>query len=384
MIITQKDNLDRVVFEIVFENSGAIFAKSGVSYFLSKMLQNRGTKKLPNTKFLEKLDNNAIHFSVGCGKETITLHLSFLKEKQKTALNLIKELLENPNFTQEAFDKTKKEVEATIQRRQNDFDYLGQITLNKASFKNTPLEHPIIGEKVDYELKDIKNHFKNFFIKENITFVVGGNFDKIDYDKFLDIFENGSKQAIPFFNPTLNSLSIKKPTQQAYIYFNSPFNIKKEDIYKAKVSTFILGSGGFGSRIMEEIRVKKGFAYSAYARNNFTNHSKILTGHMQTKLENQKEAIDTLKNVISDFIEKGVTKEELIQTKQFLIGSEPLRNETLNQKLSRLFQEYYNGYEKDYYKKELQLIEKLSLKELNQFITNHSEILDLSFGIVTK
>ena len=384
MIITQKDNLDRVIFEIIFENSGALFAKEGLSNFLAKILQNRGTSKSPNTKFLEKLDNNAIHLSVATGRETITLHTSFLKEKQNQALKLIKELLTYPNFTDDAFEKTKKEIEATIQRKQNDFDYIANINLNKATFKNTPLEYPIIGEKIDFNLNDVKNHFNNFFIKENITFIVGGNFEKIDFDEFLNIFSNGKKEPIPFFMPTISNIETIKPTEQAYIYFNAPYKVDKKDRYKAKIATFILGAGGFGSRIMEEIRVKNGLAYSAYARNNFTNHSLLLKGHMQTKLENEKNAIKKLKEIINNFVENGVKKEELIQAKQFLIGSEPLRNETLNQKLARLFNEYYNGYEKGYYEKELSLIENISLEELNNFIKNHNEICDLSFSVVKK
>jgi predicted Zn-dependent peptidase len=384
MVIIQKDNLDRVIFEIIFENSGALFAKSGVTNFLAKMLQNRGTLKKPNTKFLKKLDDEAIHLSIATGRETITIHTSFLKEKQNIALKLLKELLENPNFSEKSFEKTKQEIVSTIQREQNDFDYVASTLLNKASFKGTSLEYPLIGEQIDFGLDDIKNHFQNFFIQENITFVVGGNYEEIDFDKFKKIFPNGKKQPIPTFQPQQQTIEVTKNSEQAYIYFNAPYNVEKRDIFKAKVATFILGSGGFGSRIMEEIRVKNGLAYSAFARNSFSNHTKLLTGHLQTKIENQKSAIDKLKNILNDFVKNGVTKEELKQAKQFLIGSEPLRNETLTQKLALLFNEYYNGYEKGHYKNELQMIEKLSLKDLNSFIKKHSEILNLSFGIVTK
>ena len=384
MIITQKDNLDRIIFEIIFENSGALFAKEGLTNFLAKMLQKRGTLKNPETKFLQKLDDNAIHFSVASGKETITIHMTFLKEKQKIALKLLKEILSNPNFTETAFEKTKKEILSTIQRKKSDFDYIASINLNKITFKNTPLAYPILGEKIEFNLEEVISHYKNFFIKENMTFIIGGNFDEIDTNEFLSLFPNGKKQKIPFFTPIQDSITTKKDTHQAYIYFNAPFNVEKSERFKAKVATFILGSGGFGSRIMEEIRVKNGLAYSAYASNSFTNHTNLLKGHMQTKLQNQEFAIDKLKEIIEDFSKNGVNKEELIQAKQFLIGSEPLRNETLNQKLARKFNEYYNGYEKDYYKKELKLIEKLNLDELNSFIKKHNEINKLSFSIVTK
>jgi len=384
MVIKERDNLDRVIFEVIFENSGALFAKEGLTNFLAKMFKKRGTLKNPETKFLQKLDDNAIHLSVASGRETITFHMSFLKEKQKTAIKLLKELLSEPNFNEESFNKTKKEILSSIARKKSNFDYIASINLNKISFKNTPLAYPIMGEKLDFTLEEVINHYKNFFIKENMTFVIGGNFDEIDTNEFLALFPNGIKQKIPFFTPIQDSITTKKETHQAYIYFNAPFNVEKSDRFKAKVATFILGAGGFGSRIMEEIRVKNGLAYSAYASNSFTNHTNLLKGHMQTKIENQEFAIDKLKEIILEFSQNGVTKEELLQAKQFLIGSEPLRNETLNHKLARKFNEYYNGYEKDYYKKELKLIEELSLDELNKFIKNHNEINKLSFSIVTK
>jgi zinc protease len=384
MVIKEKDNLDRVIFEVIFENSGALFAKEGLSNFLAKTFQKRGTSKNPETKFLQKLDNNAIHLSVAAGRETITFHMSFLKEKQKTALKLLKELLVNPNFSDEAFDKTKKEILSSIERKKSNFDYIASINLNKATFKDTPLAYPIMGEKLEFTLKEVKAHYKNFFIQENMTFVIGGNFDEINTNEFLELFPNGKKVKMPFFTPTQNEIIENKPTEQAYIYFNAPFNVDKKDRFKAKVATFILGAGGFGSRIMEEIRVKNGLAYSAYASNSFTNHTSLLKGHMQTKIENQQFAIDKLKEIILEFSKNGISEEELIQAKNFLIGSEPLRNETLNQKLARKFNEYYNGYEKGHYEKELKLIENLKLNELNKFITNHNEINKLSFSIVTK
>jgi len=383
MIITQKDNLDRIIFELVFENSGAIFAKEGVANFLAKILNNRGSSKNPDTKFLGKLDNNAIHLSISAGKETITIHTSFLKEKQKIAFKLLKELLSQPNFTQNAFDKTKKEILSTIKRKQTDFDYIANINLNKITFKNS-IGNPIIGENLNFTLDDIKSHFKNFFIQENLTFVVGGNFDKINFDEFISIFPKGQKQKTPFYLPKQENIKIIKPTEQSYIYFNTPYKLSKDEYYKAKLATFILGAGGFGSRMMEEIRVKNGFAYSAYARNSFTNHTTILKGHLQTKLENEQKAIKKLKNIIEEFTSKGITKEELLQAKQFLIGSEPLRNETLNQKLASKFNEYYYGFEKDYYKKELKLIEQITLDEINKFITKHKELNKLSLSIVNK
>lgn len=135
---------------------------------------------------------------------------------------------------------------------------------------------------------------------------------------------------------------------------------------------------------MEEIRVKKGYAYSAYAFNTFKKTHKLLSGYMQTKLENTEDAINTLKNIINDFVENGITEEELRDAKKFLLGSEPLRNETLAQRLLKKFNEIYLELPKDYYKKELDLIKNTSLDEVNSFIKKYKNIKNLSFSILTN
>jgi len=97
-----------------------------------------------------------------------------------------------------------------------------------------------------------------------------------------------------------------------------------------------------------------------------------------------EEAKQTVQEVVAKFVKKGVTKEELEQTKKFLTGSEPLRVETMSQRLSRTFMEYYSGYELGHSEKELEKIKNITLKDLNTFIKEHTEILDMSFAIVTK
>jgi predicted Zn-dependent peptidase len=177
-----------------------------------------------------------------------------------------------------------------------------------------------------------------------------------------------------------------KDTQQAYIYFGSPFNMNSNDenVYLAKVASFILGGSGFGSRLMEEIRVKRGLAYSAYGHVSINKSYSYFTGYLQTKLQSAKEAQDIVKQEIKKFVKNGVTQDELDAAKQFLQGSEPLRTETLSQRQNRAFQLYYKGLPLNYPQIELEKIQNLSLKKLNKFIKEHDEINNLSFSIVRK
>ena len=156
------------------------------------------------------------------------------------------------------------------------------------------------------------------------------------------------------------------------------------EFYKARVAMFILGSSGFGSRLMEEVRVKRGLAYSAYSRLSVAKTNTYFSGYLQTKLESQDEAIKTVNEVIDTFVREGATQGELDQARKFLLGSEPLRVETLSQRLGRTFSEYYQGKPLGYSLQELEMIRTLTLEELNDFIKRHGEIRDLSYAIVTK
>jgi predicted Zn-dependent peptidase len=380
MLIYEKDNLGRSFLEIVFLNAGSIFSKDGVANFAKEMF-NRGTKE-KKEKFFNELEEEAININFGVNHEYFTISIKCLNSKRDKAINKFIELFENLNLTQEAFEKTKKEILAKKENLKNNNDYIANKNLYKAIFKNYPLSIPVIGENIEnITLDDVKNFISNK-LTQNVIVINGG--EKFEYEKFLNLLPKGKKEKYPFFHPKQKNIKENKNVEQSYIYFASEFNIDKNELHLAKIATFILGSGGFGSRIMEEIRVKKGYAYSAYAFNTFKKTHKLLSGYMQTKLENTEDAINTLKNIINNFVDKGINKEELNDAKKFLLGSEPLRNETLAQRLLKKFNEIYLDLEKNYYKKELELIKNTSLDEVNEFIKKYQNIKNLSFSILTN
>ena len=381
-IIYEKDNLGRTIFEIVFKNTGSVYAKDGVAYFLAHTLSTRGSKD-KKEKFYSELEERAITLNVTANKEFITVSMNFLNEKSSYAIKKLIELLQNPNFTQDAFEKTKKEILSKKENLKNNNDYIAATNLFKTMFKNTPLALPVIGEEIEkITPEDIQKHFKNLG-KLNAVIINGGK--KFSIDEFIEVLPKGTNKKDKFFTPNESGeIKITKEVEQSYIHFGAPFNVEKDEYYLAKIATFILGAGGFGSRMMEEIRVKRGYAYSAYAVNEFKKTYKILKGHLQTKLENTEDAIKIVKELINDFVENGISAEELDSAKKFLIGSEPLRNETLSQRLLRKFNEYYLELGDGYYKKELEKIKNASLDEVNDFIKKHQEIKNLSFSIVTN
>ncbi|NCB11688.1 MAG: insulinase family protein [Erysipelotrichia bacterium] len=396
IIFEEQRSLPILNLQLVFKNSGYIQDedKSGLASLSSKLL-NEGTKELGATKFAEQLDENAITINSSNGFETFVIEVSSLKDKSSKAINLLNDLLKSPNLTQNSLDKLKTIQIGALKRKENDFDYVSSNQLKSILFKNTALENPASGtvETISkIQLNDIETFLDKTLSLQNLIIVAGGDFSLEEFENLIrPILENiKSSNEIEDkkieFTSKKEKKTLLKETEQAYIYFGSSFNIdsKDEENYKAKVASFILGGSGFGSRLMEEIRVKRGLAYSAYGSISINKSHTYFSGYLQTKNENSDEAIKLVEEIIEDFVKNGVTQEELDAAKNFLTGSEPLRSETLSQRLNRAFTLYYRGLEPDYAKKELDKIQNLELKDLNEYIKSHNEINNLTFSIVRK
>lgn len=396
IIFEEQKDLPILNLQLVFQNSGYIQDKdkSGLVNLSSSIL-NEGTKELGSSNFAQILDENAITIHSSNGFETFVIEVSSLKEQSKKAISLLNDLLKSPNFTQSSLDKIKTIQTGYLKRKENDFDFIAQNQLKALLFKDTALENPSSGtiESISkIELKDIENFLSKTISLNNLIIVAGGNFTQKEIETLIKpILENlktGEKSEVKKINfkSQKSEKTLQRDTEQAYIYFGSSFNIdsKDEENYKAKVASFILGGSGFGSRLMEEIRVKRGLAYSAYGNISINKTHTYFSGYLQTKNETAKEAQELVSKLVDKFVENGVTQEELTAAKNFLLGSEPLRNETLAQRLNKSFTLYYRGLDQDYSKKELEKIQNLKLEDLNNYIKSHKEINNLTFSIVRR
>lgn len=396
IIFEEQKDLPILNLQLVFQNSGYIQDKdkSGLVNLSSSIL-NEGTKELGSSNFAQILDENAITIHSSNGFETFVIEVSSLKEQSKKAVSLLNDLLKSPNFTQSSLDKIKTIQTGYLKRKENDFDFIAQNQLKALLFKDTALENPSSGtiESISkIELKDIENFLSKTISLNNLIIVAGGNFTQKEIETLIKpILENlktGEKSEVNKidFRSQKSEKTLQRDTEQAYIYFGSSFNIdsKDEENDKAKVASFILGGSGFGSRLMEEIRVKRGLAYSAYGNISINKTHTYFSGYLQTKNETAKEAQELVSKLVDEFVENGVTQEELTAAKNFLLGSEPLRNETLAQRLNKAFTLYYRGLDQDYSKKELEKIQNLKLEDLNNYIKSHKEINNLTFSIVRR
>ncbi len=380
---------------LAFRGGGSLGDKNqlGLAKLFAQVL-NEGTKELGAVGFAQLLEQKAISLNVDTSTEDLQITLEFLKEYEDEAIMRLKELLKSPNFTQSALEKVRTRMLAQLLQKESDFDYLAKLTLKQELFANTPLANASLGTKESLQkikLDDLKQQFAKVFELNKLVVVLGGDL-KMDQtlkrlDNALNFLPQGKAYDEPYFE-TSDKKSEKilyKDTEQAFVYFGAPFKIKdlKQDLAKSKVMMFVLG-GGFGSRLMEKIRVQEGLAYSVYIHSNFSKVAHFASGYLQTKLSTQAKSVALVKKIVKEFVEKGMTQQELDDAKKFLLGSEPLRNETLSSRLNTTYNYFYLGLPLDFKKTLLDQIQKMSLKEINDFIKAHTEINDLTFAIVSN
>jgi len=119
---------------------------------------------------------------------------------------------------------------------------------------------------------------------------------------------------------------IERNIPQSVIIFGGK-GVKRNDenFYAAYVMNYILGGGGFESRLMDEVREKRGLAYSTYSYLELLKKCGIFVGYAGTKASSTEEAMQVIKEQLALIAEKGVSREELDDAKNYLVNSFPLK-----------------------------------------------------------
>ena len=404
--ITIKDTKVPIVFEegkyipivsiqLVFKNAGHLSNTINGLADMSAKILNEGTSKEGSIGYATKLDAHAVDIGAHAGRESFAIEVSALKSEFPYAVARLVELLKDPNYTEEALTQIKRQKIGWLTQKKGDFDYIAASSLRKTLFKDSALARPYDGTLESIEklsLKELQTFIGTHLGYNNVIGVVGGDIAFKEAEKYLTeiltLFPKVEEKSGITVKASAKkeTVFIDEETQQAYIFFGAPFNYsyREKDQYKAKIAEYLLGGAGFGSRMMEEIRVKRGLTYGVYASLRRTKSASYMSGYLQTKLSTQEEAKGLIQSVVDEFVKNGITQKELDDTKKFLLGSEPLRTETLSQRLHIAYNDFYYERPLGFAKEQLSKIESVTLDEMNTFIKAHKELSDISFSIVTK
>jgi zinc protease len=179
----------------------------------------------------------------------------------------------------------------------------------------------------------LKQFYKNYYLSSEASIVIVGDLSAEEAKNLSESISQGLPQGNAkhsISSVTLqNYVGVKKiqhPAKQAHILMGMPALKRGEkDYFPLYVGNYILGGGGFVSRLTEEVREKKGLVYSVYSYFMPLYAEGPLEIGLQTKKEQSDEALRIVNSTIKKFIDEGPSEKELIAAKQNLVGGFPLR-----------------------------------------------------------
>lgn len=370
--------------------------KAGLANLTASLLD-KGAGRRSATDIADEIDYTGGRLGASCGRITTRVTARVLTDHAATAFGLLRDMVTTPRFMEAEIVREKTRVLSDILRAREDPSQAVSVAFQDLVYEGTALRRPVHGyEKTlsAIERDDILSLYRDYYVPENSFLVIVADYS---VDQMIDLareyFGQWEREATqPPVIPSPRRAAGKKvrlvnmDINQSYIAFGH-LGVKRSDPeYNAvRVMNYILGGGGFVSRITKSIRGRQGLAYSAYSY--FVpgpQYPGFFRAGLQTKIESTSQALNSLLQEIGRIRSEPVTERELADAKSFYQGSLPRRQESYSQ-IAELFadQEVY-GLVDDYWVKDLEEIRSLTVEDIQRVAGEYLSSEDYVIAIATK
>jgi len=312
--------------------------KTGLGYMMAGLM-NEGAGDLDSQAFQGELERLATNISFGASRDRLSLSFKTLTENRDEALELLRLSLTDPRFDQDAIDRIRGQLKVAIMRDAESPDKIAADAWYATALAAHPYTRPSKGTLetiATLTRDDLVAHQARLLAKDNIKISVVGDIDPDTLRTLLDEVFGTLPETTPLpevaqaeVNPLAQLEIIQRDMPQSVVVFgHAGIAREDEDFIPAYVMNYILGGGGFSSRLMTEVREKRGLAYSVATYLYPLRHAALFIGQVATENERVSESLDVIRGEISRLAADGVTDKELADAKTYLTGSYPLRFDT--------------------------------------------------------
>lgn len=375
--LVEEHSVPLVAIRFSFEGGSAQDpdGKEGVANFLTAMLD-EGAGDLDATAFQERMEDLAMRMSFNDGRDTISGNFQSLTENLDAATDLLALALNKPRFDESAVDRIRKQLLASLSFAEKDPQQVAAKAWAATAFPNHPYGRSSKGSRQSVEnIKgaDLHAYRDRVFAKSTLKVAVVGDIDKERLGALLDKVFGGLQP-----KPKLEHVAAVQPAsgeikvidmavpQSVAVFGFEGIARKDPDFIPAFVMNHILGGGGFASKLMEEVREKRGLAYSVYSYLQPYDHAAIFAGSVATKNEKLGESLDVIRAEISQMAEAGPSAEDLDNAKSYLTGSYALRFDTSAKIASQLLAIQQENLGIDYVNLRNELIAAVTLDDITR------------------
>jgi zinc protease len=367
--------------------------KEGATNLMVSLLD-EGTENFKENKLKLSLKENGTKISLSAEKEKIEGTFQVVSSQIQEGFWLLYESINKPLFNSEDITKIKKQIQASIKIDKSVVSTQASNKFNESFFKNSLFSRNLKGTSKSLKKisrNDILKIHKESFTKNNLTIGVAGDIDSENAKKYIDyVFgelpsSKAKRKTPPFKNLEKGKEFIEMETPQSTIVFGQRgFGRKNKDYFAARVLNYVLGGGGFQSRLYKEVREKNGLVYSIYSYLMPYESDGVIIGGFQTRNKNVNETILKVKQEWIKMKNQGISSNELKEAKTYYKGSFS-RNFTSTISIATLLKvvQYYD-LGKDYFANRSEIIDNLNLKEINSLASRLFDEKNLFFMIVGK
>ena len=310
----------------VFEPPG----KEGLAEMTGDVMRTGGAAKLTGDKVDEELEYLAAPISISLGMEYGTASLTVLKKDLNRAFKIFADILRNPSFDETKLDQEKNLKIEELRRVFDKPQRLAFREFKKAIYADNPRgRFPEIASIEKIERDDLVSFHKSYFFPRNLRMAVTGDISKqeaVDLISrhFGDWDDEGDFGTAPLPKPQENAPLYyyeKKVPQSTVIIGAIGPGKESPDFYPFTVLDYILGSGGFRSRIFQEIRSNRGLAYSAGSFYEGRQGYGSFGAYAMTKSESTGQVLTLMEGILKDARESRVPAQDLHLAKRSIVNS---------------------------------------------------------------
>lgn len=368
--------------------------QEGVSNFVSAMLD-EGAGDITSEAFQEQLEDLAVRMSFSDSRDAFYGNFETLTANRDKATELLRLAITKPRFDKDAVERIRKQLLANLAYSEKDPDKVAAREWFALAFAGHTYARPSNGTLATIGVlgsTDLEAYRKRNFARSNVKIVAVGDVNAAELGRMLDaVFgalpEKADLVAVAQTTPVTGGKSkvIEMDVPQSVAVFGFGAMPRKDpDFMAAFVLNQLIGGGGFASRLMEEVREKRGLAYSVYSYIQPFKHTSIFSGGVATRNDAINTSLDLIRAELNKMATEGPTTAEFDNAKSYLTGSYALRFDTNTKIATQLLGLMEEGFGTDYIEKRNALIDAITLDDAKRVAKRLLETDNLIVTIVGK
>ncbi len=334
--LVEEDSIPFIALELIFDGGATLDlpGKRGATNLMMALLE-EGSGDLDARGFQEARENLAASFRFNAGDDSVSVSAVFLTENQDEAMALLRDALVSPRFDQSAIDRVRAQVLSGIRSDANDPNRIAGATLDALAFGDHPYGSAIDGTEdsvAGLTQADLFEAHENAFSTARVHVGAAGDIRADELGVLIDDLLGGLPDEAPEL-PDHVEFALDGGTtvvpfetpQSVALFGHSGIERDDEDFFAAFIINEVLGGRGVESRLMREVREKRGLTYGVSTFLVPKDFTETYLGQVASANDRIAEAIAVIRDEWALMAREGLSQDELDAAKTYLTGSYPLR-----------------------------------------------------------